>query len=55
MKMEHSMTEPKEIILMMTIMFIAGLLSSMNVWVDKISDARLHINDIYMSLLMCSW
>jgi hypothetical protein len=55
MKMDHSMTEPKEIILMMTIMFIAGLLSSMNVWVDKISDARLHINDIYMSLLMCSW
>jgi hypothetical protein len=53
--MEHSMTEPKEIILMMTIMFIAGLLSSMNVWVDKISDVRLHLNDIYMSLLMCGW
>ena len=55
MKMEHSMTEPKEIIIMMIIMFIAGLFSSMNVWVDKISDIRFHLNDVYMSLLMCSW
>jgi len=53
--MNHSMTESKEIIIMMIIMFIAGLLSSMNVWVDKLSDIRFHINDIYMSLLMCSW
>lgn len=51
----HSMTEPKEIFIMMVIMFIAGLLSSMNVWVDKVSDMRFHLNDIYMSLLMCSW
>jgi len=55
MKMNHSMTEPKEIIIMMIIMFIAGLFSSMNVWVDKISDIRFHLNDVYMSLLMCSW
>lgn len=55
MKMEHYMTEPKEIIIMMIIMFIAGLFSSMNVWVDKISDIRFHLNDVYMSLLMCSW
>ena len=53
--MNHSMTEPKEIFIMMVIMFIAGLLSSMNVWVDKVSDMRFHLNDIYMSLLMCSW
>ena len=53
--MNHSMTEPKEIIIMMIIMFIAGLLSSMNVWVDKLSDIRFHLNDVYMSLLMCSW
>jgi hypothetical protein len=53
--MNHSMTEPKEIIIMMIIMFIAGLLSSMNVWVDKLSDMRFHLNDVYMSLLMCSW
>jgi len=55
MKMEHSMTEPKEILIMMVIMFIAGLLSSMNVWVYKLSDIRFHLNDVYMSLLMCSW
>ena len=56
MKMDHhSMTEPKEIIIMMVIMFIAGLLSSMNLWVDKISDIRFHLNDVYMSLLMCGW
>jgi len=36
-------------------MFISGLLSSMNNWVDKISDIQFHINDIYMSLLMCGW
>ena len=51
----HSMTEPKEIMIMMVIMFIAGLLSSMNIWVDKISDCRFHLNDVYMSLLMCGW
>ena len=55
MKMDHSMTEPKEIIIMIVIMFIAGLLSSMNVWVDKISDMRFHLNDVYMSLLMSGW
>ena len=53
--MSHSMTEPKEIIIMLIIMFISGLLSSMNVWVDKLSDMRFHLNDVYMSLLMCGW
>ena len=53
--MNHSMTEPKEILIMMAIMFVAGLLSSMNIWVDKLSDMRFHLNDIYMSLLMCGW
>lgn len=51
----HSMTEPKEILVMMLIMFIAGLLSTMNIWVDKLNDIRFHLNDVYMSLLMCSW
>ena len=55
MKMDHSMTDPKEIIIMMIIMFIAGLLSSMNIWVNKLSDMNFHLNDVYMSLLMCSW
>ena len=51
----HSMTDPKEIIIMMIIMFIAGLCSGMNIWVDKISDITFHLNDVYMSLLMCGW
>ena len=53
--MNHSMTDSKEIIIMLIIMFISGLLSSMNNWVDKISDIQFHLNDIYMSLLMCGW
>ncbi len=53
--MTHSTTEPKELLIMMIIMFIAGLLSSMNIWVDKFSDIRFHLNDIYMALLMCGW
>ena len=53
--MSHSMTEPKEVIIMMIIMFSAGLLSSMNIWVDKLSDVKFHLNDVYMSLLMCGW
>ena len=55
MEMSHSMTEPKEVFIMMVIMFIAGLFSSMNNWVDKISDIQFHLNDVYMSLLMCGW
>jgi hypothetical protein len=33
----------------------AGFLSTMNVFVDKYSDIRLHLNDLYMILLMLSW
>ena len=55
MQMSHSMTEPKEVLIMMIIMFIAGLFSSMNNWVDKISDVQFHLNDVYMSFLMCGW
>ena len=36
-------------------MIISGLLSTMNVWVDKISDIRLGLNDLYMILLMSGW
>lgn len=40
---------------MFGIMIVASLLSTMNVWADKISDIRLSINDIYMALLMTGW
>ena len=39
-------------IIMFFIMIIAGSLSTMNVWVDKISDIRFSLNDLYMILLM---
>ena len=40
---------------MITIMFIAGLLSSMSIWVDKIQDIHITLNDCYMSILMIGW
>lgn len=42
-------------IVMLIIMLGAGLLSSMNIWVDKIGDIRIHLNDLYMTLLMIGW
>ena len=36
-------------------MFISGLLSSMSIWADKLSDVSISLNDVYMSLLMCGW
>jgi len=40
---------------MMIIMFLSGLLSGMNVFVVKLSHIRLNINDLLMTILMCSW
>ena len=41
--------------LMFVIMILSGLLSTMNVWVDKIDDIRFSINDVYMTLLMTGY
>ena len=35
---------------MFFIMIVASALSTMNVWVDKISDIRFSLNDLYMIL-----
>jgi hypothetical protein len=40
---------------MFVIMMISSLLSTMNVYVDKLSDMRLTKNDFYMALLMSGW
>lgn len=40
---------------MIIIMIISGILSSMYVWSDKLSDVRFSINDIYMIGLMTAW
>lgn len=40
---------------MFIIMIISGLLSTMNIWSDKLSDIRFSLNDLYMILLMSGW
>lgn len=40
---------------MFIIMILSGLLSTMNIWVDKYEDIRFSINDLYMILLMNGW
>jgi hypothetical protein len=44
-----------EMFTMIIIMFIAGILSTMNIWADKPSDVILSLNDIYMAALMIGW
>lgn len=36
-------------------MIIAGALSTMNIWTNDINDIRMHLNDVYMVLLMICW
>ncbi len=36
-------------------MILAGFLSTMNVWVDKVSHMYLSLNDVYMVGLMTGW
>jgi len=52
--MKHIMNNSHYII-MFFIMIIAGALSTMNVWVDKISDIYISLNDVYMIFLMTGW
>lgn len=40
---------------MFIIMILSGLLSTMNIWIDKYDDIRFSINDLYMILLMSGW
>jgi hypothetical protein len=51
--MKHSQTN--HYVIMFFIMVLSGLLSTMNVWVDKVDDIRFSINDAYMTLLMTGW
>ncbi len=50
-----SMNHSNHYLVMLVIMIISGLLSTMNLYVDKISDIRLSLNDLYMTLVMTSW
>lgn len=40
---------------MIVIMFISGILSTMNVWAYRKEDIRLTLNDLYMAALMVGW
>ena len=51
--MKH--TQTNHYVIMFLIMVLSGLLSTMNVWVDKLDDIRFSINDAYMTLLMTGW
>jgi len=51
--MKHSQTN--HYVIMFFIMVLSGLLSTMNIWVDKLDDIRFSINDAYMTLLMTGW
>ena len=44
-----------DIKLMVMASLMAGLLSTMNVWVVNKNHVRLHLNDIYMVFLMTGW
>ncbi len=51
--MKHS--QNNHYVIMFFIMLLSGLLSTMNVWVDKWDDIRFSLNDAYMTLLMTGW
>jgi len=51
--MKHLQTN--HYVIMFFIMVLSGILSTMNIWVDKLHDIRFSINDAYMTLLMTGW
>ena len=53
MIMKHS--QNNHYMIMFFIMILSGLLSTMNIWADKVDDIRFSINDAYMTLLMSGW
>ena len=51
----HSMNSSNHYVVMFIIMLISGLLTTMNIYTDKLSDIRLSLNDLYMTLVMTGW
>jgi len=51
----HSHSQMNHYVIMFFIMILSGLLTTMNVWVDKFDDVRFSLNDVYMVLLMTGW
>ena len=40
---------------MIIIMMLAGFLSVMSIWANRLNDVRLSVNDFYMVFLMIGW
>ena len=53
--MNHSHSKMNHYTVMFFITILSGLLTTMNVWVDKADDIRFSLNDVYMILLMTGW
>jgi len=51
----NSSTSVNDIIIMFIIMIIASIITGMNMWVNSLSDVRLHLNDVYMGISMTGW
>jgi len=55
MNTEHSSFSFEMFAMMIITCILAGFLSTMNVYSVKFSDVSIHINDMYMVLLMTCW
>jgi heme/copper-type cytochrome/quinol oxidase subunit 2 len=54
--MDHATTHVDSgMLAMVVIMFLSGMLSTMNLWASKSSDVMWSLNDLYMSLIMVGW
>ena len=53
--MSHTEMSQMSIMPMIVISMAAALLSTMNIWTNKFGHVRLHLNDIFMAILMTSW
>ena len=51
----NSLTSVNDIIIIFIIMIIASIITGMNMWVNSLSDVRLHLNDVYMGISMTGW
>ncbi len=48
-------SDASHIIIMFIIMVVASVITGMNMWVNNLSDVRVHLNDIYMGISMTGW
>jgi hypothetical protein len=45
----------KDTIVSFLIILLSGLLATVNVWVDKVQDIHITINDLYLIFLVAGW